>query len=95
MENAVRAIISLEKYERINRMGKNIHVVKNGQRWSVKEEGRKAPLSSHKNQELARQHAVPVAKANRSELVIHGRNGKIRDKDSYGNDPHPPKDKKH
>jgi len=27
-------------------------------------------------------------------VVIHGRDGKIRDKDSYGNDPVPPKDKK-
>jgi len=76
-------------------MGKNIHVVKNGDRWSVKEEGRKTPLSIHKNQELARQNAVPVAKTNKSEVVIHGRDGKIRDKDSYGNDPCPPKDRKH
>ena len=30
-----------------------------------------------------------------SELVIHGINGKIRDKDSYGNDPHPPHDRKY
>ncbi len=37
----------------------------------------------------------PVARANQSELVIHGRDGKIRDSDSYGHDPHPPKDKKH
>lgn len=76
-------------------MGKNIHVVKNGNRWAVKEEGRKTPLSIHKSQELARQNAVPVAKDNKSEVVIHGRDGKIRDKDSYGNDPKPPKDTKH
>jgi hypothetical protein len=41
------------------------------------------------------QKAIPVAKKNQSEVVIHGRDGKIRDKDSYGNDPHPPRDKKH
>jgi len=61
----------------------------------VKEEGQKTPLSSHKSQELARQNAVSVAKENKSEVVIHGRDGKIRDKDSYGNDPNPPQDKKH
>ena len=76
-------------------MGKNIHVVKNDNRWSVKEEGRKTPLSTHKNQELARQNAVPIAKHNKSEVVIHARDGRIRDKDSYGNDPNPPKDKRH
>jgi len=36
-----------------------------------------------------------VAKQNQSELVIHRPNGQIRDKDSYGNDSCPPKDKKH
>lgn len=76
-------------------MSKNVHVVKNGDRWSVKEEGNKTPLSNHKNQELARQAAVPIAKDNKSEVVIHGANGKIRDKDSYGKDPNPPRDKKH
>ncbi|MEX2115296.1 MAG: DUF2188 domain-containing protein [Bacteroidota bacterium] len=76
-------------------MGKNVHVVKSGDRWAVKEEGRKTPLSTHKSQELARQNAVPLAKENKSEVVIHGRDGKIRDKDSYGDDPNPPKDTKH
>jgi hypothetical protein len=30
----------------------------------------------------------------RVEVVIHGRNGKIRDSDSYGNDPFPPRDRR-
>ena len=34
-----------------------------------------------------------IAKNNKSELVIHGKDGRIKDKDSYGNDPNPPKDK--
>jgi len=29
------------------------------------------------------------------EVVIHRKDGSIRDSDSYGNDPNPPKDKKH
>ena len=76
-------------------MKKNIHVVPSDNRWAVKKEGINKPVSTHKNQELARQSAVPLAKKNKSEVVIHGRDGKIRDKDSYGPDPHPPKDKKH
>jgi hypothetical protein len=39
--------------------------------------------------------AREIARNNHSELVIHGKDGKIQDKDSYGNDPVPPKDKKH
>lgn len=27
----------------------------------------------------------------RSEVLIHGENGRIRERNSYGNDPHPPK----
>ena len=76
-------------------MGKNQHVVPHGNRWAVKEEGRNKPSSTHRTQELARQSAVPIAKEKKSEVVIHGRDGKIRDKDSYGRDPNPPKDKRH
>ena len=36
--------------------------------------------------------AREIAHNQESELVIHGKDGKIRDKDSYGNDPMPPKD---
>ena len=36
-----------------------------------------------------------VAKHQQSELIIQGLNGKIQSKDSYGNDPCPPRDKEH
>jgi uncharacterized protein YdaT len=32
-----------------------------------------------------------IAERDKTELVIHGENGRIREKDSYGNDPYPPK----
>ena len=35
------------------------------------------------------------AKKHASELIIQSREGKIRSKDSYGNDPNPPKDTEH
>jgi hypothetical protein len=38
--------------------------------------------------------AKEIAINQKSEVVIHGTNGRIRVKDSYGNDPMPPKDKK-
>jgi hypothetical protein len=39
--------------------------------------------------------AVNVARNQGGEVVVHGQNGRIRSKDSYGNDPNPPKDKEH
>ena len=76
-------------------MGKNQHVVPRGTRWAVKEEGKRKPTSTHRTQELACHAAVSTAKEKKAEVVIHGRDGKIRDKDSYGNDPFPPRDTKH
>ena len=31
------------------------------------------------------------ARADHTEFLLHGRDGKIRERDSYGNDPYPPK----
>ena len=74
---------------------KNQHVApKNGQ-WQVKGAGNEKATKIVKTQKEAIKIAKEIAKNNESEVVIHGRNGQIRDKDSYGNDPCPPKDKKH
>lgn len=75
-------------------MGKNVHVVRHGNHWNVMPE-KSAPVSTHRTQQNAIEHAIPIAQKNRSEVVIHRPDGTIRDKDSYGRDPNPPKDKKH
>ncbi|MCY4512748.1 MAG: DUF2188 domain-containing protein [Bdellovibrionales bacterium] len=72
---------------------KNFHVVRLGKGWSVKSNGR--VLSSHNTQQNAAKSAVVRAKRIKSEVVIHGRDGRIRSKDSYGNDPFPPRDKEY
>jgi hypothetical protein len=74
---------------------KNIHVVPAGTKWAVKAAGITTPSSMHRTQHAAEQAARRLAKQNQSELVIHRPNGQIRDKDSYGNDPSPPRDTKH
>lgn len=74
---------------------KNIHVVPQGNRWGVKPEGAKVPSSTHRTQKAAIDAGRPKAQLNQSELVIHRPNGQIRDKDSFGLDSCPPKDKKH
>lgn len=72
-------------------MGKNQHVVKREDDWAVRGEGNSKDTSRHRTQEDARQAAREIAINQKSEVVIHRPNGRIRDKDSYGNDPHPPK----
>jgi len=78
-------------------MGKNVHVThdKGNKTWNVKDEGATKPSSTHRTQGTAIDAGRERAKDHKSELVIHDRDNKIRDKDSFGNDPHPPKDKKH
>jgi len=74
-------------------MGKNVHVVPKGDSWAVKTEKSEKPYRVTITQKEAIEIAREVAKNQQSELVIHRPNGEIRQKDSYGNDPCPPKDK--
>jgi uncharacterized protein YdaT len=76
-------------------MGKNQHVVPHNGAWGVKGSGNKKVTEVSATQAQAIDRAKSIAKNQGSEVVIHGKNGQIRDKDSYGNDPNPPKDKKH
>ena len=66
---------------------KNQHVVPLGNGWAVKGEGGKKFTVITETQKDAITVAREIAKNNKSELLIHGRDGKIRDRDSYGNDP--------
>lgn len=76
-------------------MGKNQHVVPRAGEWAVLGAGNSRDTSRHDSQSEAIRTARKYAINQESELVIHGRNGRIRDKDSFGNDPCPPKDKRH
>jgi len=76
--------------------GKNQHVVPtpNGN-WGVRGEGNSKITKETSTQSQAIEIAREIARNQGSEVVIHGRDGTIRDKDSYGKDPCPPRDKKH
>ena len=70
----------------------NQHVSKNGEGgWKVKGVGNSKATSKHDTQKEAIEAARKIARNQKSEVVIHGRDGKIRAKDSYGNDPFPPR----
>lgn len=72
------------------------HVVPNPNGgWDVKGAGNSRATKHTTTQSEAIQIAKDIARNQKSEAVIHGRDGRIRDKDSYGNDPIPPRDKVH
>ncbi|HRY34036.1 MAG TPA: DUF2188 domain-containing protein [Bacteroidales bacterium] len=74
---------------------KNQHVVPHGKDWAVKGAGNERVTKIVDTQAEAIEIARSIAINQKSEVVIHRTDGRIRDKDSYGNDPCPPKDKKH
>nr|WP_319399003.1 DUF2188 domain-containing protein [uncultured Carboxylicivirga sp.] len=69
---------------------KNVHVVPKGDNWAVKSAGSTRPAKVTGTQKEAIDRAREIAKNNNSEMLVHGRNGRIRQKNSFGNDPHPP-----
>lgn len=70
---------------------KNQHVTphKDGG-WQVKGAGNSRATVRTETQSEAIKIARDIAINNGSEVVIHGENGRIREKNSYGNDPFPP-----
>ena len=77
-------------------MKKNIHIThRKDKSWAVIGEGDKRASSRHSTQSAAVDAGKPLAQKNKAELVIHDVKNRIRDKDSFGKDPNPPKDRKH
>ena len=72
--------------------GKNQHVVptEDGNQ-GVRGEGNSKLTRITNTQQEAIHIARGIAKNQESELFIHGRNGQIRERDSQGHDPYPPK----
>lgn len=71
-------------------MGKNQHVVPHDGGWAVRGAGNERATSVHATQADAIEAARGIAQNQHSELLIHGRNGQIRERDSFGGDPFPP-----
>lgn len=71
-------------------MSKNVHVVPNDGGWNVRVEGGKR-TEHYPTQGEAIQAGRRIARSNHSEHIIHGRDGRIRQRDSYGRDPFPPR----
>ena len=73
---------------------KTIHIVPRDGDWAVRRSGAERDSSHHGTQAAAIGAGRITAKRENTELFIHGRDGRIRDRDSFGNDPFPPRDTK-
>lgn len=62
---------------------KNQLVVPNEGRWSVKSEGAKRASKTYDTQQEAIAVAIERARRDNVELLIHGRNGEIRERRSF------------
>lgn len=72
-------------------MSKRIHVVPHGSGWATRSEGASRVGGTFRTQTQATEAARHQALRERGEVVIHRPDGRIRDSNSYGNDPFPPK----
>ncbi len=71
------------------------HVVHNPQGgWEVKKPNAERSSGHFDSKAEAVDAGRIMSQNQKTELVIHGENGKIQRADSHGNDPCPPKDKK-
>jgi len=74
--------------------GKNVSVGPSGDgRWNLNVGG--TTKSTHNKQSTAIEKGQAVARQLETDLTVRGRDGKIRSKDSYGNDPSSIKDTEH
>ncbi|WP_322995202.1 DUF2188 domain-containing protein [Castellaniella sp.] len=71
--------------------GKNQWVVPREDGWAVRGEGNSRDTSHHATQQEAINTAKEIAQNQASELFIQNKQGQIRERNSYGNDPFPPK----
>lgn len=71
---------------------KGVHITpRDDGQWNVVRDGAQRASSVHATQADATGAGRDTARREKTELIIHGRDGRIRDRDSYGGDPHPPK----
>lgn len=70
---------------------KGQHVVPNGNKWSIRKAGSERASGTFDTQKEAVENAKKIAKNQKTELYIHGRDGRIRERNSYGKDPYPPR----
>jgi hypothetical protein len=88
-----RKISSKKKSRKGKENGENLHVVPRIGGWAVRSEGRTRPASIHSSQREAIDVARKLAKKTAAtRLVIHGRDGRIKERETFGVVPLPPRE---
>lgn len=67
------------------------HVVPHANGWAIKPAGSARASSVNGTQREAIHRARKVARNQGTELFVHGRDGRIRERDTHSRDPFPPK----
>jgi hypothetical protein len=75
--------------------GKNQYVVPTQGGWGVRGQGSSKLTVKTDTKAEALKLGTQIAKNQQSELTILKKDGRIQNKNSFGNDPFPPRDKKH
>lgn len=65
----------------------DVHVVPSEQGWRVEIAAKGRARSVHRTQADAREAAREIARKTERELFVHGRDGRIRERNTYGKDP--------
>jgi hypothetical protein len=61
-----------------------VHVVMHGDGWAVARDGAERPTSIHYTQLAAEQAGHDLAREEETELLIHGRDGRVRRREAFG-----------
>ena len=64
-------------------MGRNQHVAIHDRGWAVTPEGAAAPSAVFKTQSAAWEKAKSIARRERSDAVLHGKDGHVRERSTY------------
>lgn len=76
--------IGLSSRMEVEAMAKTVHVLPKDGEWAVKREGRKADgVFSTQRKAIERARAMAKEKSS-GQLAVHGRDGRIREHDTYG-----------
>lgn len=70
---------------------RNQHVVPHQDGWAIRGAGAQRATEIFDYKSDAVQRGREIAQNQKTELIIHGQDGKIQSKDSHGHDPFPPK----
>lgn len=68
-----------------------VHTVPHGDGWANRREGAARVSRNYDTKAEAQAAGRTTAKLKGTEHIVHKRNGQIGERNSYGNDPYPPK----